>query len=99
MRQFDVCNLLDGRETLVVVLQHDVADELGTRIVAPLSDTPYRRLITDVRVPLEFEEAPYILQLDRMAAIDKRSIGNTRGNVGSEERRIKTALDLLFLGV
>jgi toxin CcdB len=98
MRQFDVCDLRDGRDTLVVVLQHDVADELGTRIVAPLSDTPYRRLIADVRVPLEFEKRSFVLQLDRMAAIDKRSIGNTRGSIANEEHRIKTALDLLFLG-
>jgi hypothetical protein len=37
--------------------------------------------------------------MDRMAAIDRRAIGQVVGNVVSEEHRIKSALDLIFLGV
>ena len=99
MRQFDVCRLRDGRDGLVVVLQNDIADMLDTRIVAPLSDRPYKRLIADVRLTVEFGHGPCVLQLDRMAAIDKRAIGGAIGNIAAERDRIVRAVDLLFTGV
>jgi len=99
MRQFDICRLKDRSEQLVLVLQHDIAEELNTRIVAPLSDKPYRNLITQIRVPVEIDDNHFVVQLDRMAAIDRRAIGNVVGNLASDEQRIKSALDLVFLGV
>lgn len=99
MRQFDICRLKDRGEQLVLVLQHDIADELTTRVVAPLSDKPYRNLIARVRIPVEFDGSNFVVQLDRMAAIDVRGIGKVVGNLASEEQRIKNALDLVFFGV
>ena len=99
MRQFDICRLKDRSEQLVLLLQHDIAEELTTRIVAPLSDKPYRNLITQIRVPVEIDGKHFVVQLDRMAAIDRRAIGNVVGNLVSDEQRIKSALDLVFLGV
>ena len=99
MKQFDVCRLRERSEQLVVVLQHDMADELTTRVVAPLSDKPYHNLIARVRVPVQFDGGPCVVQLDRMSAIGLRSIGGVVGSLIAEEYRIKSALDLLFFGI
>ncbi len=99
MKQFDVCRLGNPPDQLVVILQHDLADELGTRVVAPLSETPYRALIDALRIPVDLDSGGYVVQLDRMAAIEQRMIGQVVGNLAGEEKRIKRGLDLLFFGV
>ena len=99
MRQFDVCRLKGRTEQIVVVLQHDLVDDLETRVVAPLSDKSYKKLIANLRLPVDFEGRRLVLQIDRMAAIDRREIGNVVGRIDAEEQRIKSALDLVFLGV
>jgi toxin CcdB len=100
MRQFDVCRLRGRRaEQLVVILQHDLVDDLETRIVAPLSDKPFRKLIAGLRLPVVFDGSKFILQIDRLAAIDRREIGAVAGSLATEEQRIKNALDLAFFGV
>jgi hypothetical protein len=99
MRRYDVCRLKDRADQLVVVLQHDITDQLETRIVAPLSDRPYRKVIDRVRLPVDFDGDHYIVQLDRLSAIDRRAIGTVVGSLVAHEQRIKNALDLLFFGV
>lgn len=99
MKQLDVCRLKKPGEQLVVVLQHDVADELATRVVAPLSDESYRHLIARLRIPVEFEGGRYVLQLDRMAAIERGAMGNVVGSLATDEQRIKNGIDFLFFGV
>jgi hypothetical protein len=99
MQQFDVCELKGGRG-LVAILQHDALDELATRIVAPLSDRPYRKVIDRARIEVEVEARRYVLQLDRMAAVETSGLGKVVASIAGEERRIKNGLDLLFfLGV
>ena len=98
MRQFDVCRLKD-RNQLIVVLQHDVADGLASRIVAPLSDAPLRKPIDRIRVPIELNGDRYVVQLDRLAAIEKSAIGAVLGNVGDVDSQIKNGVDLLIFGV
>ncbi len=99
MRQYDVCRLKGRKDQLVVVLQHDLVDDLETRVVAPLTDKPYQRLIAGLRLAVDFEGAKLVLQIDRLAAIDRRELGSVTGNLAAEEERIKNALDLVFLGV
>lgn len=99
MRQFDLCRLRSDPDSIVVILQHDVADELGTRIVAPLSDHPYRRLIDRARIEVDVDGQRRVVQLDRMAAIDRTAIGAVVGSVARDESRIKNGIDLLFFGV
>ena len=82
-----------------MILQHDLSDELATRVVAPLSDRSYRTLIGGLRIPVEIEFGSYVVQLDRMAAIEQRMIGQVVGTLAAEEARIKRGLDLLFFGV
>jgi hypothetical protein len=99
MRQFDVCRLKGRADQLVVILQHDITDELETRIVAPLSDKPYRKVIDRARLPVDFDSGHYVVLLDRLSAIERRTIGTVVGSLVAREQRIRNALDLLFLGV
>lgn len=99
MKQFDVCRLRNPPDQLVVILQNDLVDELGTRVVAPLSDETHRALIDVLRIPVEIDFGSYVVQLDRMAAIERRMIGQVIGTLAAEESRIKRGLELLFFGV
>jgi hypothetical protein len=99
MRQFDVCRLKARSDQLVVILQHDTVDGLDTRVVAPLSPVPYRRLMERVRIPVRLDEGEYVVQLDRMAAISVREIGQVRGRLGDYEQTVKNGIDLLLFGV
>ena len=98
MQQFDVCRLKSPATGLVLILQHDIVDDLSTRIVAPLSDKPHRHLIERLRLPVVLDGNRFVVQLDRMAAINRQAIGDRVGNLASEEQRVKNALDLIFFG-
>ncbi|KAB2861136.1 MAG: plasmid maintenance protein CcdB [Bauldia sp.] len=99
MDQFDVCPLRERPEQLVVVIQHDIADDLATRVVAPLSDAAHRRLITRLRIPVELYQGSFVIQIDRLAAVARSELAPAVANLADDERRIKDALDLLFFGV
>jgi hypothetical protein len=96
MRQFDICEAKP--RGLILILQHDVASDIRTRIVAPLSAQVGKRTIDRARQKVEFDGTTYTLQLDRMAAIDVRQIGPVRGTLASIQDDIKNGLDLLFFG-
>lgn len=99
MRQFDVCPLRRSRRQFVVILQHDLLDDLATRVVAPLADTLHAPPITILRVPVEIDGVRRIVQVDRAAAISVVELDRPVASLASEERRLKSALDLLFFGV
>lgn len=98
MRQFDVHWLRSPREGLVVILQHDLADQLDTRVVAPLTDVPHRLVVDGLRLKVDFGSGDYLLQIDRLAALSRSAIGPYAGRLEHEQDRIKAGLDLLFLG-
>jgi hypothetical protein len=56
-------------------------------------------LIARLRIPVEFEGGRYVLQLDRMAAIERGAMGNVVGSLATDEQRIKNGIDFLFFGV
>jgi hypothetical protein len=99
MRQFDVCRLKSRNDQLVVVLQHDTVDDLDTRVVAPLSAVSYRALVQRLRVPVKLDGDEYLVQLDRMAAVSVRELGQVRGSLTKFEQPMKTGVDLLIFGV
>jgi CcdB protein len=96
MRQFDVCRGKSG--VLLLVLQHDAIEALDTRIVAPLIKNSGRKLIGRARLLVELEGTEYMLQLDRLAAIDARHLGPVVGSLGTRRDDIKNGIDLLFFG-
>lgn len=99
MRQYDVCWLRPPRNGLVVVLQSNIADRLATRVVAPLSDEPHQLTIGGLRFAVDFGSGSYLLQIDRLAAIERSELGQITGSLAHEQDRIKRALNLLFLGI
>jgi hypothetical protein len=99
MRQFDVCRLKRRPDQFVVILQHDTVDSLETRVVAPLSSVPYRRLMERVRIPVLLDDGQYVVQLDRMAAVSVSEIGRVCGRLRNYEQAIKNGIDLLLFGV
>jgi CcdB protein len=96
MRQFDVCRGKSGG--LLLVLQHDAVDALDTRIVAPLVKNEGRKMIGRARLLVELEGNEYVLQLDRLAAIDARHLGLVVASLVSRQDEIKNGIDLLFFG-
>lgn len=54
MRQFDVHWLKAPHEGLVVLLQHDLSDQLDTRVVTPLTDIPHRLVLDRLRLKVDF---------------------------------------------
>jgi hypothetical protein len=99
MRQFDVCRLKARSDQLVVILQHDTVDDLDSRVVAPLSEVPYRRLMERLRIPVVLDGDEYVVQLDRMTAVSVRELGQVRGRLGDYEQTVKNGIDLLLYGV
>jgi toxin CcdB len=102
MRQFDVHRLKEARgrgsPRLVVVLQHDVSDDLETRVVAPLArpqDIPHAQKLRPI---ISLDATDYVLVADRLAAVDRGSIGQRVGSAERHRDAIVTALDFLFTG-
>jgi transcriptional antiterminator Rof (Rho-off) len=83
---------------LVVILQHDSASDFETRIVAPLSTHVGKRIVSRARHQVQFEGKTYILQLDRMAAVEVKQIGAVRGSLSAIQDDIKNGIDLLLFG-
>jgi CcdB protein len=96
VRRFDICEVKP--HGLVVVLQHDATSGFATRIVAPLSTHIGSRSIDRVRLYVAFEGNNYVIQLDRMAAIDIRQLGAVRGSLADIQDEIKNGIDLLLFG-
>jgi hypothetical protein len=96
VQRFDICEVRP--RGLVVVLQHDAASGLETRIVAPLSTHIGKQIVRRARQIVEFEGRAYTLQLDRMAAIEVGQIGAVRGSLAAMQDEIKNGVDMLFFG-
>jgi hypothetical protein len=96
VRRFDICEIRP--RGLAVVLQHDAASDLNTRIVAPLSTHVGKRIVSRARHQVQFDGKSYILQLDRMAAIDVKQISAVRGSLSAVQDDIKNGIDLLLFG-
>jgi hypothetical protein len=98
MRRYDVCSVKSPRGGLIVVLQHDSFDHLNTCIVAPLIAPLATERDPKLRPLLEFDGKRLQLQIDRMAAVLRTSIGPTVGTFASERDTIRDAIDRLFIG-
>lgn len=102
MRQYDVYpnpSLRSrGARPYVVVLQHHLAGELPTVLVAPLA-----RSATEVRArrltPLfDFAGERFALLLPSMAAIEASRLRAAVGDLDAHHDVIRPAIDLLFNG-
>ena len=99
MKQFDVYRLKQSRgDGLVVILQHDTTENLETRIVAPLAQRSAIPPAERLRPIIEMDASEHVLVVDRIAAVERRSLGQRVGSVAAHRDEIISALDLLFTG-
>jgi CcdB protein len=96
VNRFDICEIRP--RGLVVILQHDSASDFGTRIVAPLSAHVGKRIVSRARHQVRFDGKNYILQLDRMAAVELKQISAVKGSLSAIQDDIKNGIDLLLFG-
>ncbi len=86
---------------LLLDVQSDLLEELGTRVVVPLysSDSvPNRRLRT--LTPLfEIEGEQYVMMTPQLAGIQRNMLGPTVASLSSRRDEVIAALDLLITGI
>lgn len=83
-----------------MVLQHDLLDQLQTRVVAPLlppeaAGPPIRGLCPEIPV----DGARYVLMPQLMATLTLAELGEHLGSAEAERNEVIRALDLLTTGV
>jgi toxin CcdB len=104
LAQFDVFvnPLAHARRTYpyVAVLQSDVAETGGDRIVAPL--VPTARLggiVVRMGPHVRVSDIEHVLLVPKMAAVPAGDLRELRGQISAHRDAIVAALDYLFLGV
>jgi toxin CcdB len=101
--QFDICpvrgeNGSPRRRRLVVILQHEIARRLETCVVAPLVPEAQLPVLDRLRPVIAFDGKRHVLAVDRLAAIERRTIGAAIGSAAAQRDRLVAALDFLFTG-
>jgi toxin CcdB len=84
---------------MVVVLQHALLSDLNTRVVAPLVLSTELPHIPRLRPKVQIEEKEYVVAIDRLAAVPRRSIGKMVGSMQLRREEMIAAIDFLFTGV
>jgi toxin CcdB len=83
---------------LVVDLQHDLLDQLPTRVVAPLLPPDQAgRPVRDLHPVFDFEGVPHILALHLLAAVPRRDLGPAIGTLDAGYDAIMRGLGILLL--
>ena len=103
MQQFDMHRLLDPDEdrlsnTLVVILQHRHARAVDTVIVAPVVPGSSLPSLERIRPPVNFEGKQYVVAVDRLAAVERHSVGPRVGSLEPHRDDLIRAIDTLVTG-
>ena len=102
MKRFDVCPAVGpgvaGRGRLVVVLQHEQLSQLGNVVVAPLFADGELDAIDRLRPVVIIDACPYVVAVDRLAALPTRQLSSPVANIESARYDLINALDFLFAG-
>ena len=102
MDKYDVFELTGGRgrpaATLVVVLQHRLLSDLQTVVVAPLAAPHATEKTPRLRPNVQIAGRTLQLQIDRLAAVERRSLGIRVGDVIADSDRIDLAIAMLLNG-
>jgi toxin CcdB len=103
MEQLAICRVqqTDPSRSLgmVVVLQHALLDDLNTRVVAPLVLSTELPHIPRLRPKVRVDEKEYVVAIDRLAAVPRRSVGEMVGSMQLRREEMIGAIDFLFTGV
>ena len=81
----------------VVIVQADLLDEFGTRVVVPLARS--RHAPTQINPIIEFEGEKLVFRAQLIAAIPAHSLGKPCGNLEVAHGALFRALDFLLSGV
>lgn len=100
MAQFDIYEGRGRGISFLIDLQHDMLDNLSTRIVAPLvfpetAGPPMRSV--NPRISVDGEH--YILMTQLLAAIPISTLNGPVGSARTQREEIIAAMDLLFTGI
>jgi toxin CcdB len=104
MRQFDVLQNTDSATApwapYLVVLQHDLLQDLATVVVAPMvREEAFGRPVTILNPVFTVQDAPVVLSIAELAGVSRTSLGDKVGSLAEHRSDILAALDLLFTGV
>jgi toxin CcdB len=103
MRQFDVFKTIrNSNIPYLLVVQHDLLEDLPSRIVVPLWNPKVYRLKTMLErlTPvIQVEGMDYILVPHEIAAIDAKNLKEFVVNISDQRDVILSAMDLLTGGV
>ena len=96
--QFDLYEMAGGQ--MVVVLQNDLLEGLGTRVVAPMmpadgAPAPMKGL----NPVIELGQGAYVLMPQLMATLTRAELGTRRGSLAHHRDRIARAFDMVWTGV
>lgn len=101
MLQYDVARFLaepeDSITPFVVILQSPAVPSRETCIVAPLR-RPGLAAVSLLHPVWRRTGDPWLILMDRMAAVYIRDLGEVIGSAADAEWAIKSALDRLFFG-
>jgi hypothetical protein len=97
--QFDLYGDPDGG--LIMVLQSDAVDGLGTRVFASClpADGSRRSELDRLSVPFVFAEREYRVMLNLLGTARLGALGRKVGNLSALRDQITKAIDLLVTGV
>jgi toxin CcdB len=91
-----------ARYPLLLDVQTDLLENLGTRVVVPLTPASVatKRTAMQTLTPLcTVEGKPYVLVTPQLAGIAARELGPPVADLSGERARILAALDLLITGI
>lgn len=84
----------------LVDLQHDLLDDLETRVVAPLVRlAELRRRIERLHPEVEVAGERLVVAVHLLASVPRRELGAHRGSLAERHAELMNALDLLFSGI
>lgn len=83
---------------LVVVLQHDELSDVGAVLVAPLMSGVVEEKRPRLHPSIEVSGATAVVMVERMAAINRRELGEPIGSAAERANAIKRALDIALYG-
>jgi len=103
MRQFDVLDnpILRARRAMpfVAILQSDLAETGGERVVAPLAPSAALPPLAGRLLPIvTVENQDYALLVPSLTALPAADLRNVVTNLAADHERIVAALDYLFIG-
>lgn len=105
MPQFAVCRNPNPASRsafpLLLDVQSDLTDPLGTRVVVPLATLSSLKgmAITTLTPVFEIAGKRYLMLTPQLAGVPKRLIGAQVASLARERDTILAALDLLFTGI